>query len=1462
MHEDILTAKLSIIDDMSDTMAHIADIGLDMAGKLEQSGHTVSTAFDDMSSTASNAVSAMDAVSNSAENAANSTDHWTSAADKYNKSALESIYTTEELIDKGFKSSEALLEESNAAAQYDEALTNLYHEMEDAAYLQEALSEAIDNASDVMSRAIESDEVSADAKRKLSEANEEAAEAFADLEKAQTAAQAAIDDFDRAASAEILNADDLAAAAQRAATASDDLAEAQKRADKAAGDLAKATDKAAKGLKDFGDESEEGGKKALDAIEAVAETAAFAAIISYCKSAADSVYALAEAFSEAQQTIVNATGATDEALADMENSMMSAFGTHHADLNTTAGAIGEINTRMGLTGQKLTDVTGKFLDFSQATGSNTVTAVQNVTKVMNKWGVEQEDVVDVLDKLAYAGQISGASVDSLSSQLINGAASFKAMGLSLDTTISLLSAFELQGINSSSAIMGLRTAARKFAADGLEANDALKDTIEKISTLKNESEATSLAVKVFGSRAGLEMAGAIRNGAITVEMLNSDLEIAEGTLKKTTEAGETLSEKWDKASNKFKTAFTNATQPALNGISDGLANIVGSIGDFLAEHETLTKVLTAGAVTIGAIAAGISGLTFAVNTAIPIIVKFGSTIAAVATAHPVLVAITGIAALAAGIATFIATTSDAEKEVEDYNGTLEECSREIETTRLAHERAVSAYTAESNEAKRLGEQLDLLNAQYQKGGGFAEDYAQRVEESAKAFNEFQKDYTDKITAIEDTTISGLVVASQLETLSKKANKTNADLNLMGKYADYLNNTFECNIKVNYKTGSLTGFDPVGQFQKNLKAKSDAQKIQVAIEKLADPNFQQEYVDDLNKIKALERQIKLQQPGLVKDIENIQAVNSYNQENGISANDAFKSFESKYKSNDPNRLYDFEKYYNEHFNKSTGSAFADSVITFMAATGDTIGRWFGDEEVAAADTFTSDYSEYAKNVDSLNTLKKQIEDKNSQIAQLHKDAGAKGGEEAYIKNLENTAKDTGNSVNSLSDYIGLYKDGINDVTDAQTDFEKALTTTDEVVKAASTTYTKALEDGKLSTSEMTDLINELPSEAGDAVKKFGDSLIALQEEYQQVYAACKQSFEGQFGLFDEAKADSDKTIWAWQKAQETQLDYWKTYDTNINYLSSLTADKLGLTKQEFEAFKLGLDDLKQKVASGDTEIAGLMSSIKYNIEEGDKQAAVSTVTNQGKLKAERDKTAEDTAHWVDDLDKKMQEAYKKAQESVQNMQTIGPEARTIAMDIMAKYAQGIERGGQTAINTAANIAKQVKNALDVSANVSVSMNGPVPSFEANAAGTLDSADVFIAGEQGPELIVGKQHSTVFPTSETDKILNAVNGTNISEQLESVFIPILGKTVNILDNFKTERAPMVIMPNEDNSNADNRNASSRDKKITIELNGSGNIKVSKGADKKEVLSLLEENLKPVLMNIISTEIYEEGDDSYEY
>ena len=139
-----------------------------------------------------------------------------------------------------------------------------------------------------------------------------------------------------------------------------------------------------------------------------------------------------------QQNIVNATGATGEALEGLMDSAKTVYAGTEQSFDEVTRAIGEINTRLGLTGSALEETTDSFLNFADATGQDVQQSVIAVTQAMNRWNLEADELPLLLDKLTYAGQASGISVAGLEQVLIEGASTFQSFGYALDDSISLM----------------------------------------------------------------------------------------------------------------------------------------------------------------------------------------------------------------------------------------------------------------------------------------------------------------------------------------------------------------------------------------------------------------------------------------------------------------------------------------------------------------------------------------------------------------------------------------------------------------------------------------------------------------------------------------------------------------------------------------------------------------------------------------------------------------------------------------------------------------------------------------------------------------------------------------------------------------------------------------------------------------------------------------------------------------
>lgn len=1339
-----LSTKFRLIDEMSEKLDSMAQRGQDMASSFEQAGEAANSAFDGIESGVSSAMSSVDGVAQSLDNyrsaagdagaaadelaeslsgygsaagdAAGQTDYWTDAVGNYDKSAMEAIYTTEELVEMGYKSADALSEQERMFELCDQSATALNRAMEATTDIQDELTKAMDAASETASELADNENVSAEAKAELARAAANAEEATRNLSEAQQEAQAAMEAYDETMASGTTDLNELEAAAERAMHAAENLAEANGKATEATEELGKAADNAA-------EEAEKGGNKGVNAIEAISTALVAAGITVKLKEMAEAAYELADAFSEAESTVVKATGATGDALDGLMRSTMEVYATAKSGtLDDVAGAIGEINTRMGLTGDELTEVTGLFMDYANITGTNVVGSVQNVTKVMNQWGVEGANVESVMDKLAYAAQISGASVDNLSSTLITGAASFQNAGLSIDNTIQMLADFELAGINGTTAITAIRTAVNNFTKDGRDANEALVETIEQIATMGDQSEATALAVETFGSRAGQQLALAIQNGTISVDTFNATMDEADGTLRKTAEASQTLSQKWEQANRSISAAFTSALEPTLSKLSAGFASVVQGIGDFLNEHPVLTKAIAAIGVGLGVTVAAITAVAFVSKVAIPAVTGFG--VAFNAALGPIGWVALAIAAVTAAVVAFIAIMSDANDETAGMTATTRAQYYELQDLNAEYEEACEKYGDTSEEALRLKYQVDDLSAAFEANRQTLEEFKAEVDALTDSVHDVTQSFQDGMTEIHNNEVGALALIQKYEDLATQGNLTAVQQRELDAVTRRLAEDFP---DVAAAIGDAT--ENTGQYVEAMRRACEQQAEQQRLQQAEDT-----YIEALQKRQQLTEEIEKAQANLNAELE---------------AHDMYWD-ES------------IQDYQNGWYTASSPWA-----------------------------SWTTDIDDYQEALDQL--LAAQAEN------------------EATLAEIEQQWQD---------------------IADAEAEAEEQVITYEQAAALAFQSVQSEIEE--------------------------------LCQAYDDAYNAALSSFQGQFGLFEEATTESEaymnSTVENAQAALDSQLAYWDSYLANVETLKSVSAEDLGITQENYEA-------LMAYVQDGSEEAAGLAQSMVENINAGNEEAVAQLANTVGEVQAKQQEASATIAEWQTNFNATMDELEQRMNEAVDNM-NLDDEAAASAHATIQSYADSIRAGQSDAVAAAKAVADGVAATLaanPVTVRVNVQQTTTAPGHAkgttaaeamfiageegpeliarraaAYAGGTTDSMDYYIAGENGPELIVGEQGSTVFPTEETDRLIDALN----YRQPISVYPTVAGN----VESGGTERRS-------------SGGAGETVKRILLEIAGSGEIDAG-GSSKEVILGILQDHLKPVLMNIIQSEIYEEGDLSYDF
>jgi hypothetical protein len=266
---------------------------------------------------------------------------------------------------------------------------------------------------------------------------------------------------------------------------------------------------------------------------------------------------------------------------------------------------------------------------------------------------------------------------------------------------------------------------------------------------------------------------------------------------------------------------------------------------------------------------------------------------------------------------------------------------------------------------------------------------------------------------------------------------------------------------------------------------------------------------------------------------------------------------------------------------------------------------------------------------------------------------------------------------------------------------------------------------------------------------------LCEAYAEAYQEAYDSFQGQFSLFDQASTNSEQylssTVANAQAALDTQLNYWTTYGQNIETLKEKSASDLKLTEEQYNA-------LMSYVQSGSEEAAGLAASMVSELEKGNTDAVTKLGETLSNVNSKQDEIAKSVADWKTNFSSEMDAIIEKANNTVKDLD-LSAEAKTAAFNTLSSYTAQLRASGGQAVAEAQSIANRISAALSsANAKINVNVSGKVPG---HALGTTNAEDVFVAGENGPELVVGKAGSTVFPSSETNKIISALEGMGGTE-----------------------------------------------------------------------------------------------------
>ena len=367
-------------------------------------------------------------------------------------------------------------------------------------------------------------------------------------------------------------------------------------------------------------------------------------------------------------TIITKTGATGEALEELNQVADNLFTNMPIEMEDAGTAVGEINTRFGATGEVLEELSEQFIEFAEINGTDLNNSIGKVDKIMEQYNIDASETANVLGLITKKGQETGISVDTLMDSLQKNGAVFKEMGLNMVQSTNLLAQFEANGVNADTAIAGLRKSLKIYTDEGKSVDEALALTIDSIKNAADETEALSIAQEVFGTKGAAEMATAIREGRIDLESLSTSMEEYGTTVEDTFNA--TL-DPWDDAKvamNNLKSAGADLASTLLTSLQPMITKVVDKVKEFTqwfknlneSQKQTIIKVAAVVA-TIGPALVIFGKVATTISTIISVVGKIGPAIKAAKTAfaafnavlaaNPIILIVTAIVAVIAILVT-------------------------------------------------------------------------------------------------------------------------------------------------------------------------------------------------------------------------------------------------------------------------------------------------------------------------------------------------------------------------------------------------------------------------------------------------------------------------------------------------------------------------------------------------------------------------------------------------------------------------------------------------------------------------------------------------------------------------------------------------------------------------------------------------------------------------------------------
>lgn len=294
---------------------------------------------------------------------------------------------------------------------------------------------------------------------------------------------------------------------------------------------------------------------------------------------------LGSQFDEAADAIRIGTGATGDALDGLLDDFDEVYKSVPTTMEDASKAIADYNTRLGLTGPQLQEISKQALQVSDMLGDDLGGVIEESSQAFQQWNIDADNMGGAMDYIFKVSQSTGMGFTDLMSNMQKFGPQLQEMGYSFETASALMGQLDKAGVNTEEVLSAMKKSVGALAKEGISASDGLAMYYEQIKNAGTAAEAASIASEIFGTKAGSTMAAAIRDGTFAVGDLTESLlkngETIAGAAEDTYDFAERL--------QIMKQGLEVALKPMANTVFDGLNKFMPTLQKLM---EQITPVIS------------------------------------------------------------------------------------------------------------------------------------------------------------------------------------------------------------------------------------------------------------------------------------------------------------------------------------------------------------------------------------------------------------------------------------------------------------------------------------------------------------------------------------------------------------------------------------------------------------------------------------------------------------------------------------------------------------------------------------------------------------------------------------------------------------------------------------------------------------------------------------------------------